>query len=245
MRASTPCEKIIATLRSQLQAKGHHYRDVAAHLGVSEGTVKRYLSGKAVTIDTLQKLAEIVGQDLLSLATLAQQDNTTLPELTKVQQEVLGKNHLLRLSYFLLLGGWTSLQIARDFELSMQKLETVLARLQTLGVIRRLSTYGVRILVRPNYQQRREGEFAGLTIDGGARFLREVNLRDTDCEWVSNSGRLSPASVTRLRTMIRTFYKDFLALSRSDLDLPPQQVQWYRLFIGAHPVERKALFRSG
>jgi len=32
---------------------------------------------------------------------------------------------------------------------------------------------------------------------------------------------------------------------RSGLDLPPQQVQWYRMFLGVKPVQRKALFRVG
>jgi transcriptional regulator with XRE-family HTH domain len=245
MPATTPCDKLIATLRQRLKAQGHHYRDVAVRLGVSEGTVKRYLSGKAVTIDTLQQLAEIVGLDLLSLASLAQQDSTPLPELTKAQQAVLGKNPLLRLTYFLLFAGWSVAQIAREFELPLPRVEAALVRLQTLGVIRRISTHGIRMLARPNYQKRREGEFAGLNMNSGAQFLRAVDLRDPDCEWASSAARLSPASVTRLRTMIRGFYKEFMALGSSDLELPPDQVQWYQLFVGAQPVDRKLLFRLG
>jgi hypothetical protein len=44
-----------------------------ARLKVSEGTVKRYFSGKGVSVNVIDKLAEIVDLDLLSLAALAQE----------------------------------------------------------------------------------------------------------------------------------------------------------------------------
>ena len=75
MDSSTSTGKLLLTLKQQLRVKGLHYRDVAGRLKVSEGTVKRYFSGKGVGIDTLEKLAKIVDLDLLSLATLAQQHN--------------------------------------------------------------------------------------------------------------------------------------------------------------------------
>ena len=47
---------------------------MAARLGVSEITVKRYLSGRSVTIPTLEALAALVNLDLLSLAAQLEAD---------------------------------------------------------------------------------------------------------------------------------------------------------------------------
>jgi transcriptional regulator with XRE-family HTH domain len=90
--ASTSTGKLILALKQQLKSKGLHYRDVAARLKCSEGTVKRHLSGKGITILALDKLAQVVDLDLLSLAALAQQQNVTEPWLTKAQQSALKRS---------------------------------------------------------------------------------------------------------------------------------------------------------
>jgi transcriptional regulator with XRE-family HTH domain len=243
MEGFTPCERIIVTLREQLKMKGYRHREVASRLGVSQGTVKNYLSGKGVSIKVLQRLAETVGLDLLSLAALAQQESTSIPELNKSQQQALVKNQLLRMTFFLLHSGWTVPQIVREFGMFPEKMNAALVRLEALGVIRRSSSNGVRFLACPNSDMK-ASEFGALERELGLQCLREINLRDADAEWATNAVRLSPASVTRLRKISRDFIGELLALSRSDIDLPSGQVQWYRLLVSAQPISRKKLLRS-
>src|SRR5579862_4173423 len=83
---STPAGRLLVALKQQLRVKGLHYRDVATRLKISERTVKRYFSGKGLTIDILQRLADVVGLDMMSLVILAQQHSDALPEMSKQQQ---------------------------------------------------------------------------------------------------------------------------------------------------------------
>lgn len=53
MTISPSVEKMILVLKQEFKARGIRRRDVAARLGVSEVTVKRYLNGRNIAIATL------------------------------------------------------------------------------------------------------------------------------------------------------------------------------------------------
>src|SRR5260370_29824483 len=115
MDTTTSAGKLIVTLRNEMRIRGLHYRDVAARLTVSEGTVKRYFSGKGLSIPVLERLAEIVELDLLSLATLAQQQTVAAGGLTRAQQNALIK-HQATLAVLYNLGlGFTPTQLVNEF----------------------------------------------------------------------------------------------------------------------------------
>lgn len=242
---SPSVEKMILVLKQELKAKGLKRRDVAARLGVSEITVKRYLSGKSVTIATLEGLARLVDLDLLSLAARAQEHGTSTPTLSKAQQAVLGASQALAGAYILLVRGWTPAKIQNEFELSPQKLEALLTKLQNLGLIRRMSAQSIKILAMPDPDQKGGSQLSDLWREFARQFLSEIDLRDESCEWFYNVVRLSPASARQLRELIERFVLDVRALGRSDVALSPEEVKWYRFFIGAEPRNRPDFLEQG
>lgn len=227
----------MAVLKRELRARGFHYRDIAARLRVSEGTVKRYFTGKGVSLTVLRKLADIADLDLLSLAQLAQEDEAIQSKFTKAQQTALARNKFLSAIYHLLRHGWSPEKISHEFEIRAE-LNTALQELEALRVIRRLS-HEVKILATPDLDERGGGQLNDLTREHAQMFLSEVNLHDPKCEWTCYAARLSRASAARLHEMITKFMEDTGALMKSDIDLPAEQVQWYRLFLGAQPISRK------
>lgn len=235
---SPSVEKMILVLKQELKAKGLKRRDVAARLGVSEVTVKRYLSGRSVTIATLEGLARLVDLDLLSLAARAQEQGESTPTLNKAQQAALGASQALAGIYILLVRGWTPGKIEKEFEMNPQKLEALLARLQDLGLVRRISAQSVRILAMPAPDQKGGSQLSDLWREFARQFLSEVDLRDERCEWFYNVVRLSPASARQLRELIERFVLDVRALGKGDVALSPDEVKWYQFFIGAQPKKR-------
>jgi transcriptional regulator with XRE-family HTH domain len=242
MDASTSAGKLLLSLKQQLRSKGLHYRDVAARLKVSEGTVKRYFSGKGVTINVLEKLAQTVDLDLLSLAVLAQQQNPTVPRLTKAQQAALKRSKISTTVLYYLSIGFTPAQLSREFDLAEQ-MDTILARLQDWGMIRRLSANNVKMLVEPRSGGSSDDDVREGRVNMVRRFLAEIDLRDDRCEWECFYARLSTAAAARLQEIIKRFASDVRALTKSGIDLPPEETQWYRLFVGAEPASRKNIFR--
>jgi len=231
----TPIGKIIETLKDEFRTKGIHYHDVAIRLKVSEGTVKRYLRGEAVTLAALQKMAEIVDLDLLSLASLAQRNDKVENILNKVQEEALSRNRLLRGVMYFLSRGWTPVQIGIEFGIT-DRMDALLLKLQGLGLIRKISVNSFRILARPPADYRHAGMLTERTLKRTRQFLSTIDLRDARCAWIYNHARLSAGSATRLGEIIKRFEADLRALGRDEIDLPPNPAQWYQVFLGAEPM---------
>ena len=242
MDPSTPTGKLILALKQQLKGKRLNYRDVAAKLKISEATVKRYFSGKGVTIDVLQRLAEIVDLDLFSLAIVAQDQNATQHGMTESQLAVIRRRGPLSTVFFHLLAGWTMAQIAREFNLGPQ-IDGYLAQLQGLGMIRRLSKRGVRVLVTPSGGEGTYGEMSDLAAERAQQFLRDLDVRNDKCDFLFDVVRLSHASVLQLRKILQHFENEIRELSRHDLELPPEDTEWYRVFVAAKHVTRKELLQ--
>lgn len=244
MDTTTSAGKLIATLRNQMRVRGLHYRDVAERLNVSEGTVKRYFSGKGLSITVLERLAEIVELDLLSLATLAQQQTVAAGGLTKIQQTALIK-HQATLAVLYNLGiGFTPTQLVKEFGIGEQ-MEGILDRLEAMGLIRRYANNNVKVLKMPKFGGEVDGPIREYKITTTRRFLVEVNLHGDEAAWQYYSARLSPASAIRMRELMVRFTHDIEALGKGDLSLPVSETQWYRLFVVADPVSRRKLLHSG
>ena len=198
MDSVTPIGIMIETLKNEFRAKGIHYHDVATHLRVSEGTIKRYLRGKAVTLAAVQRMAEMVNLDVLSLASLAQRRVRVERGVNTVQEEALAQDKHLRGALYFLGEGWTPAQIGAEFGISEQ-IDGLLSRLIDLGLIRKVSANSFKILARPPADYRRAGALSVRTHDRAHQFVSSLNLHDNACLWLFRQARLSPNSEVRWR----------------------------------------------
>jgi transcriptional regulator with XRE-family HTH domain len=240
MDLSTPAGRVIVALKQQLRVKGLHYRDVALRLNLSERTVKRYFSGRGITLDVLQQLANIVELDVLSLVMLAQQPSVGLPEMSRAQQEGLRKNLTAFTVYTFLNFGMTATQIAKEFDLGRQ-MDSILMKLESLGLIRRFSNNGIKILAGRAFGSRSPDQITEQKIGSVRRFLRDIDLVRRDSMWLYQVVRLSHASATQLDELMRRFVHEATTMTKKDLDLPPSDTQWYRLFVAAEPISRQQM----
>src|SRR5579862_8349227 len=103
---------LTSVLKRLFQARGLKYREVAESVGVSEITIKRWMSGRGLTIEQLELLAGIVGIGIVELTELAVADyDTRLPQITREQEEGLARDSLLSMIFSLLLIGWSAVEI--------------------------------------------------------------------------------------------------------------------------------------
>jgi transcriptional regulator with XRE-family HTH domain len=239
--ATTSTGKIVTALRQELRSKGLHYRDVALRLGVSEGTVKRYFSGKGLSLQVLEKLVEVVELDLLSLMALAQQQNNNEPGLSKGQRVALSKSREALMVFHLLGIGFSPAQISREFDLR-GRINNALSLLEDIGLIRRLANGGAKTLAKlvidgnlSSQETERRTQKANVT----RRVLSKIDFQNERCEWINSAARLSLDSAARLRDLMDRFARDVLAMTKSDISLPPEHTQWYRLILVADPISRK------
>lgn len=243
MDATTSTGKIVIALRQELRNKGLRYRDVAARVGVSEGTVKRYFAGKGLSLPVLEKLVDFLDLDLLSLMVMAQEQNKTQPGLSRAQRTALSKNRVAFMVFHFLGIGLTPVQIAREFNLDGQ-MNGILTLLQNFGLIRRLPNGSVKTLARPVLEEKFAGQAAYRKMRKAnvtRRFLAKIDFQNERCEWLNSVARLSPESVAHLRELMDRFSRDVLAMTRGDIPRSAEATQWYRLVLVADPVSRKRI----
>ena len=243
MDASSPVGKMLTALKQQLKARRITYREVAARLEVSEATIKRYFGGKGITVEILEKLAEIVDHDFFSLATIAQGPEPVRHGLNSAQRSVLRQPGPLTTVFFLLASGWTTAQIEREIGGGVT-LEPILDRLESLDLVHRRAGHTVRVLVRPDIREHAYGEMRDLALTATQQFLSGFNLQDPDCEWKLVPARLSPASVLQLKQLIANFNSDIAALSKKDMAQPPELTEWYEVFTGVRLTGREELLQK-
>jgi len=238
MDASTDVGKIINTLKLALRVKGLHNRDVAAGLKVSEATVKRYLRGQGLSLPTLQKLAELIDLDLLTLTALARQQSQPRSRMTLTQEEALGRSSVARAVFFRLRRGKTPSVIAEEMKLSPQRLDMQLAKLQSLKLIRRVTDDTIDVLADPffEFDAKDHGALTGIARDLARHFLSQIDLSDDHNEWFYTAVPLSQASVRRFREMIKHLISQMRKLGRSDAALPEREASLYQFFIAAQPT---------
>jgi transcriptional regulator with XRE-family HTH domain len=241
MDSSTPIGKILCSLKEQLKAKGLRYRDVAARLKVSEATVKRYFNGQGLSVTRLQSLAAMVGLDLLSLALTANGQGVRRG-LNKAQLAALSRRGPARTVFFMLGVGWTPAQVAREFDLGDQ-MDSILALLESWGLIRRLAGGAVKVLVAPEMDGHAYGQMSDSAIESAEEFLRTLNPRTLDLEWICLPMRLSADAVTELQQMIKRFHLELHTFTRRELTPARRDDKWFRVFVAAQTIPRKHILR--
>ncbi len=240
---STPTGRLLLVLKRQLRVRGLHYRDVAGRLRISERTVKRHFSGRGLTIEVLQRLADVVELDLLSLVVLAQQYVGSLPNMTKQQQIELKKDALARAVFYFLDLGMQPAQIAREFDLAAQ-IEGLLNKLENFGLVHRLSANVVKVLVSRPPKERVSEHLSDRCACRASMHLEEADFEGANANWYYQAVRLSQASALRLEQLMKRCVNEATAMTKSEIDLPAGQTQWYRLLVGTEPASRKKLLHG-
>lgn len=219
--------RMLAYLKKLYRARGLRLSDVATLIGVSERSIKRYLNGRGVTLETLERLCAAADLTILALAELAEGDAAEQISTTEVQENALAEEPMLAITFYLLTLGWTPQVIAREFYLSDLALDRILLRLDRLGLITLYceNRLKVRAKVRsPSTCSRRLRE---LILAGVRSQLAQSDLDSDTTLWSGGMVRLGPDSFERTRNRLQALVDEIVELSRHDKDLDSQQVKWF------------------
>ena len=230
---------LLRSLKSLLKAKGLLYHDVAERLGVSETTVKRYLTGHSLTVDILEDICHVVDVRLSELLALVE-DERGQPILSPQEEEVLAADAFLSGIFYLLARGYTPALIQRDFRLTDAEMNRHLTTLDRLGLIRLFPYNRVRVLVRRNFNVQKGGAMMRLVHDAVLKdFFSKFEVSMPD--WLFGYGKLSPASLERVRALARNFMEAFDDIAEADRELTLDLAGWHGFFFMLNPVDLAGL----
>lgn len=222
--------RMLGCLRDVLKARGLRYKDVAALMGVSEKSIKRYMRGHGVTLSVLERLCAIAGLGLRELADLTDAEDDQQPRwTTPAQESVLVADPRLSIVLALLSMGWTASRIVQEGLTTQSDLNAILVRLDRLGVITLFPRNRIRVRARLRDFDTGSDPLRRVIAEAGVRVIRGLDLTDPNSLWRLTYARLGPASVARVSKLLDAFLAEVAALSREDMDLSGDMVKWYAL----------------
>jgi transcriptional regulator with XRE-family HTH domain len=219
--------RMLAYLKKVYRARGLRLSDVAALIGVSERSVKRYLNGGGVTLDILERLCTAADLTILALAELAEGDAAKQVPTNDLQEDALAEEPMLGIVFYLLSLGWTPQRIAREFFLSDLDVDKILLRLDRLGLITLYSEHRLKVRARVRSPDTCSRRLRELVLAAVRSQLDQSDLGSDSTLWNGTMVRLGPDSFERVRARFQLFIDEVVELSRHDKDLDGQQVRWY------------------
>lgn len=219
--------RMLAYLKKHYRAKGLRLCDVATLIGVSERSIKRYLSGHGVTLEILERLCAAADLTILGLAELAEGDAAKQVCTNDAQEDALADEPMLAIAFYLLTLGWTPQVIAREFFLSDLDLDRILLRLDRLGLITLYCENRLKVRAKVRSPGACSGRLRDLILAGVRSQFAQSDLDSAATLWSGGMVRLGPDSFERTRNRLQAFVDEIVELSRHDKDLDGQQVRWF------------------
>ena len=231
--------QLLRGLKSLLRARGMLYNDLAERLGVSETTVKRYLTGHSISLDVLEDICRAVDVRLSDLLAISQEEDQQ-PVLSPEEEEVLARDAFLSGLFYLLARGYTPAVIQRDFKLTDAEINGYLTALDRLGLIRLFPYNRVRVLVGRNFNVQKGGAMMRLAHDAMLKeFFSKFDVAMPD--WLFGYGKLSPSSLERVRELARNFMEAFDDIAEADREPTLDLADWHGFFFMLRPVDLAGL----
>lgn len=238
-------DRLLRALKKVFRDRGIRQRQIAEALGVSQASVRRYLSGKGIGLQLLEQLCQIAKIRIVDLAEMALNGDQGLAHrLTERQELDLAQNVLTAFIFYLLRYGWTPEEICEECELSKPELIRHLLQLDRLRLIRLLPNNKVRILTvkYPDWQQ---GGPVRRTFDRSARkVFQTMDYNGPGSIWELETLKLSPASMVQLDLLMKDFVASVRALSLDDRRQRRAQTEWHCVITASHPVKIRQMLQE-
>jgi transcriptional regulator with XRE-family HTH domain len=212
--------ELVDALKRLLKAQGLTYAALAAQIGVSEATVKRMFSRRAMSLVRLEQVCAALHVELSDLAEEARRGRPPLDQLSEEQEQALVADPALLLALYLVLNRWSQAEVLARYRFSEPEWVLLLARLDRLGIIELLPGNRTRSRTARNFRWRRDGPMQQFFQ---RQLLPKFFARSFDGphdQLLLQSGMLAPESAQMLRRRLDELAAEFDRLMAQDAALP-------------------------
>ncbi|MGC1468928.1 MAG: helix-turn-helix transcriptional regulator [Sphingorhabdus sp.] len=243
MRTESESQRMLATLKRHLKTAGWTASTIAQRLQIGEATAKRWLAGKALTIDRLTALADLCDLSLAELVRETERPSAGLArELTLAQERELMADEFMALMFFTILSGYPPEETAADFDLPLSLVEGALVRLERLALIDRLSGGRVRAIVDRAVIWRKAPMRQLFETRMKAQFMA-IDFAAPETAYASEVVKLSPQGAASLAELIEEYRRTVQALAKNDRETSHLPASWYTTLAVMRPLDLSGLDR--
>jgi len=210
-------------LKRVLKRANLTYADAAAHLDLSEASVKRLFTTQSFSVERMERLCELAGADLLELVRTVDDERERLLQLSEEQERELADDLPLFVCAICVLNRYRFDDVLHEYDFSTTQLQQLFTRLDRLGVIELLPENRYRLRVSRGFQWRRNGPIEQFFVRSVLNSFLEMKLvRDKDSfrfAWGTVSGNTAQRMIEKLRRL----YEEFNEAADTDAQLPLNQ----------------------
>ncbi len=240
-RSDSTSDTVIQVLRRHLRHDGWTAARIAAALGIGEATAKRWLTGKALTLDRIEQLGALIGLTVAELVREAGDAKAGLAqELTLAQERALSTDSFLSFLFMTILGGITPDEVIQDFGVTKDVMDAALARLERLALIDRLRGGRARALVDRSLAFRKTPMRSTFEHHMKQQFVA-MDFAAPDAIYASEVIKLSDMGAAQLAELIEQHRRDVQALAERDRERALLQRQWYGMLCAMRPLDTSGL----
>jgi transcriptional regulator with XRE-family HTH domain len=245
MRSDNTSSAMLALLRRHLRREGWTARRIASEFAIGEATAKRWLAGRGLTLERLERLAGLCGLSLADLAREAEHPLSDLAqELTLAQERALSSDAFLSFLFMTVLGVDPPAEIARDFAVPAAFIDAQLLRLERLALIDRLPGGRVRARVDRTVVWRK-GPMRALFETHMKPQFTAMDFAAEDSVYASEVVKLSARGAAELGEAIEGFRRQVQALAERDRDESLLPRRWHGMLCAMRVLDTRALEGTG
>lgn len=213
-------QAVIDILKKALKASGLTYADVAAHLGLSQASVKRMFARGHFTLERLESTCEMMQLDFTDLVRMIDEERTKISNLSPDQEKELVSDLKFLLVALCVQNAWTFQEIVNYYNVTELECIRYLARLDRLGLIELLPNNRIRRMVAQDFRWLPRGPFKNFFEQRAQRdFLKSHFTRSGELR-LFLTGMLSKKSLDTMCERMDTIAREFASLQRDDSRLP-------------------------
>lgn len=215
--------ELIDALKRLLRGQGLTYRELAARVKMSEAAVKRMFSLRAMSLQRLEQICDVLDVGLSELAAESARGRESMAELSEAQEKALVSEPALLLALFLSLNRWRQQDVLAQFSFTEPQWTSLLIKLDRLGIIELMPGNRARTLTARNFRWRRGGPME--------HYFREHLLADYFADPFDGeqdglfllTGSLSVEGVRQMRQRLEEVVREFDALLIRDATLSAKE----------------------
>lgn len=228
-------ERLVATLKKVLKARGMTYAQLATGLGLSEASIKRLFAEKTFTLQRLDEICQLLDMDLFELTRLSRGESESLRQMSVAQEELLAGDRRLLAVFYLLLNNREPAAIVQDYVISEPECIRLMVRLDRAGLIELLPGNRVRLRVSRQVRHRPNGPLRQRLGEAMVSDFLSVRFDEHGGHFRFEVGELSAASTAMLTRKLDRLVAEFHELAELDLHLPPAERVLCGLALGLRP----------
>ncbi|WP_045404645.1 helix-turn-helix domain-containing protein [Vibrio jasicida] len=208
---------LIKELKRQLKQSGLHYVDVAQHLELSEGSVKRLLAeGSQISLDRLERICQLIGLEMAELFKRAAAHNKGLESLTLEQEKQLVEDKGLLLIAVCVVNGYRFEQIIEQYTFDELELIQKLAQLDRLNIIDLLPGNKIRLRISPTFKWHTGGPIQRFFQQQVQEAFFQSYFSAEDEKLVMATGLMSLPTNKKMQQKLQKVIDEFYQICQSD-----------------------------